>query len=154
MSKRLTYEEFSKRFNEVQKSDLELLSEKDSGYIDASHKVKVRCPEHGIIEGPANSFLLGYTCCSKCRIRRRKLAEKKSFEEFTKEFKKIFNNKLELLPIEYAKFTDSGHKLLSVKIKCPKRGVVWKRVPVRDVLEFNGCYCCKKCNYPELYSSN
>jgi hypothetical protein len=67
MSKKLTYEEFSKRFNEVQKGKLELLPETELDYKNTKSIIRVKCPEHGIAEGYANNLLRGCTCCSKCR---------------------------------------------------------------------------------------
>ena len=112
--RKVTYEEFSKRFNDVQKGKLELLSEKKSGYVDTQHTVKVHCPIHGDIEGYAYNFLRGKGC-KECAKESRKM----SYEEFSKRFNNVWKGKLELLSEEKSEYAGCDE---NVKVHCPIHG--------------------------------
>lgn len=131
---RLSYEEFSKKFNEVWKGKLELIPETELDYKDTKSTIRVRCPEHGIIEGSANNYLQGKGC-KKCANEKLRM----SYEEFSKRFNKIWKDKLELIP--ETKLDYKGTKSI-VRVKCPIHGTI-KGIAC-NYLRGRGCPICQQ----------
>ena len=130
--RKLTYEEFSKRFNEVQRGKLELIPETELDYKDTRSIIRVRCPEHGIIKGSASGYLRGRRC-KKCSDENQKL----SYEEFSKKFNEVQKGRLELIP--ETKLDYSGTRSI-IRVKCPIHDII--KGYVSDYLQGHGCKEC------------
>ena len=140
MSKKLTYEEFSKRFNNIQKGKLELIPETELDYKGTRSIIRVKCPKHGIIKGCISDYLRGIGC-KECADESKKI----SYEEFSKRFNKVWKGKLELLPEKESGYIDTQH---IVKVKCPKHGIIKGRA--NNYLQGKGCPMCQQGDMEKL----
>lgn len=127
MPKRLTHEEFIKKFYVKNKSaeNIEILGE----YINNRTKIKCKCKIDGYGWEARPNDLLSGRGCPKCGGN-----AKKTTEEFKQEIKEI-NDNIEIL----GKYTNDRTK---IKVRCKIDGYEWEAIP-NNLLGGQGC---PKCN--------
>ena len=129
MVRRLTHEEFMKKFYEKNKNaeNIEILGE----YVNNATKIKVKCKIDGYEwEVVPNSLLKGYGC-PKCSGNA-KLTHEEFMEKFYKQNKNAEN--IEILGEYKTSYT-------KIKCKCKIDGHEWEATP-HNLLNGNGCPKC------------
>lgn len=125
--KKLTHEEFMKRFYEKNENacNIEILGEYEGNKI----KIKCKCKLDGYEWETIPNSLLGGHSCPKCAGR----MKNKTTEYFINELKEV-NNNIEIL----GEYKSSSTK---IKCRCKKDGYEWESIPNR-LLRGGGCPKC------------
>lgn len=132
MSKRMTYEEFIKKYKEIH-GEIKYEFNK-STFIDSHTPMKIICPKHGEFwKSPKN--ILKYDCW-KCSYEKRSNKNLLTTEEFINRAKKIHGDKY-----NYSESIYNGTKT-PIKIICPKHGE-FMQTP-NDHLSGKGCQLCNE----------
>jgi len=123
MPKKLTQEQFieKSKFKHNNYYDYSL-----SEYKNATTKVKIICPKHGIFEQQPNNHMFGQRCV-KCMGDNVRKARKFTKEEWIKKFKKIHGNRYDYSLVK--DFEGSG-MLNKIIIICKKHGEFLLRPPL------------------------
>lgn len=106
-------------------------------YINATTKIQIICPEHGIFKQQPNNHLFGQRCV-KCMGDNVRKSRKFSIEDWIFKFKKVHNDRYDYSLVE--KFNGNGMSN-KVIIICPKHGEFLMR-PQTHVKGAN----CPSCN--------
>jgi len=124
MGKKLTTDEFIHKAKDVHgnKFDYHL-----TNYINYDTKVKIICPEHGIIEQTPRTHL--ENDCKKCCMQKRA----KTTEDFINESKIVHGDLYEYSLVNYI------NRVKKVKIICKEHGI-FEQIPY---LHLKGCICYK-----------
>ena len=122
----LTTEQFIKEANKAHNNKYDY---SQTEYINATTKVKIICPVHGIFEQLPSNHLKG-TNCPKC------FGREKTIEQFIKEAKEIHGDKYDYSKSNYK---DSRTKICII---CSKHGEFWQS-PHAHITSKCGCPKCK-----------
>ena len=113
-----------------------------SEYKSANSKIIVTCRKHGDFYIRASSHLQGCGC-KKCAIEKTSNLQRKKYEDFIAEAKKIHGNKYDYSKVEYV------NNRTKVCIICPEHGEFWQ-TPNAHLKLYEGCPLCKNsrmCDY-------
>ena len=115
-------------------------------YKNSSTKLHCKCKKcNNEWETLPTSLLKGHGC-PKCGHQLMKEKERKTHEQFIKEFNEVGNQNIEIL----GKYISCTHK---IKVRCKKCGRVWEMSPIKLLYAGQGCSSCyrKECvgeNHP------
>ena len=131
-----TKEEFIKEANKVHSDKYDY---SQTEYVNATTKVKIICPKHGIFEMTPHNHLNGQGCpiCGKEN-------KTKTTEQFINEAKLVHNNKYNYSLVDYK------NNNTKVKIICPIHGI-FEQLP-RCHLSGDGCFKCMIENNTKLHA--
>lgn len=127
-----TKEEFIKEAKEIHNNKYDY---SQTEYINATTKVKIICPKHGVFEMTPHNHLNGQGC-KKCGHLRADKKNSSTTEQFIKKANLIHSNKYNYSKVEYI------NNETKVKIFCPKHGL-FEQTPQRH-LKGSGCPECAK----------
>ena len=135
-------EEFLSKFNNSGNKNVIILDK----YKNSSTKLHCKCKKcNNEWETLPTSLLKGHGC-PKCGHQLMKEKERKTHEQFIKEFNEVGNQNIEIL----GKYISCTHK---IKVRCKKCGRVWEMSPIKLLYAGQGCSSCyrKECvgeNHP------
>ncbi|QNI20980.1 hypothetical protein [Vibrio phage vB_pir03] len=128
-SKRLTFDEFEKRAEEIHGKSYLFL---ESSWISGRHHVKAVCKKHGEFEARASSILAG-TGCKKCSDEK----QRRAVEDVIEDIKKIHGDRY-----CFSEFVYKGNKT-KVTLICPDHGR-FEKTPNDILTNKGGCPTCKE----------
>jgi ssDNA-binding Zn-finger/Zn-ribbon topoisomerase 1 len=111
--RRLTFNDFVKRANEIHSIEYEYYKE---GYVKSSSKLKIKCPIHGIFIQGAGEHLYSKQGCPKCGNIVNSNKRKLPLNEFISRSNEVHNNFYDYSLVDYVRSSTK------VKIKCPTHG--------------------------------
>lgn len=137
-NKPYTTESFKQKLKELSRNDIEITGE----YVNNKTKIRAKCtnPECGYEWEVIPSSILNGSGCPKCAIKRNALAQRKTNEQFIKEFKEKGNPNVVLL---------SKYETNKTPIKCTCKiheGTYWYSMPQSLLKGGPMCPICGKEN--------
>lgn len=125
-----THETFINKFNKFGNKTVEILGT----YINSSTKIHCKCKSCNNEWDTLPTTLLSGHGCPICGEEYAKIVNRRSHEDFMKEFKESGNHKIEII----GNYISCSHK---IKVKCKDCGKVWEMNPTK-ILAGQGCSDC------------
>lgn len=130
-----SHESFMEKFQKTGNKNVILLEK----YTNSSTKIHCKCNKCGYEWSAVPPSLLKGHVCSKCGNELMKHKQRKSHEQFMKEFSEVGNPDIEII----GRYINSSHK---IKVRCKKCGREWEMSPIKILYEGQGCIDCYRKN--------